>query len=91
MKYMDMLDSKSSTKIGSDPVLPFDNTSTGSHPEAELLTIAEVATLFKVSLTSVRRLQQGRHIPFTKVGGSVRFAKADIMSYLAKRRVGSIE
>jgi excisionase family DNA binding protein len=57
----------------------------------ELLTIAEVAELLKVSVPSVRRLQQGRHLPFVKVGGSVRFSKPDILAYLEKRRVESID
>lgn len=59
-------------------------------PSIELLTIPEVAKILKVSASGVRRLQQGRHIPFHKVGGSVRFAKEDIVSYLAKHRVEAI-
>jgi excisionase family DNA binding protein len=57
----------------------------------ELLTIDEVAKLLKVSPTTVRRLQQGRHIPFIKIGGGVRFAKEDIVDFLKKRRVEPIE
>jgi excisionase family DNA binding protein len=56
----------------------------------ELLTIAEVAKWLKISASGVRRLQQGRHLPFIKVGGSVRFSRRDIASYLETRRVGSI-
>ncbi len=56
----------------------------------ELLTIREVAELLKVSLSSVRRLQQGRHLPFIKVGGSVRFAKSDIVEYLQNGRTEAI-
>ena len=56
----------------------------------ELLTIKDVAKLLKVSQTSVRRLQQGRHLPFIKVGGSIRFAKTDIFEYLKKGRVEAI-
>jgi len=55
-----------------------------------LLTISEVAELLKVSKSSVRRPQQGRHIPFIKVGGSIRFSKSDILEYLKKERVGAI-
>jgi len=69
------------------PVLLFDNTSIGS---IELLTIAEMAKLLRISVSGVRRLQQGRHIPFHKVGGTVRFAKSDIASYLARNRVEAI-
>jgi excisionase family DNA binding protein len=56
----------------------------------ELLTIAEVAKLLKISIPSVRRLQQQRHIPFFKVGGRIRFEQSDIVTYLQKRRVHSI-
>jgi excisionase family DNA binding protein len=55
----------------------------------ELLTIAEVAKLLKISVPSVRRLQQQRHIPFFKVGGRIRFERSDIAAYLQKRRVHS--
>ena len=71
--------------IESDPVSLFDNNSNDLHPD--LLTVTQAAELFKISVTSLRRLQQGRHIPFIKVGGSVRFAMCDIESYLGKRRV----
>jgi excisionase family DNA binding protein len=57
----------------------------------ELLTIREVAEFLKISVVGVRRLQYGRHIPFHKVGGSVRFTKSDLVSYLEKNRVESIE
>ena len=55
-----------------------------------LLTIAEVAELLRISEPGVRRLQQRRAIPFIKVGGSVRFSKQDVASYLERHRVGSI-
>jgi excisionase family DNA binding protein len=56
-------------------------------PEGEFLTTAEVAKLLKISVSSVRRLQSARVIPFVKVGGSVRFTKRDIASYLTRNRV----
>jgi excisionase family DNA binding protein len=65
--------------------------STDSSPTLELLTIKEVAEILKISATGVRRLQQGRLIPFMKVGGSIRFTKADVVSYLAKQRVDAVE
>jgi excisionase family DNA binding protein len=66
------------------------NTPTGFDPASELLTIAEVAKLFKISVSSVRRLQQQRRIPFIKIGGSVRFVRDDIVSYVERERVESI-
>jgi excisionase family DNA binding protein len=62
-----------------------------STPPIELLTIPEVAKVLKISESGVRRLQQARHLPFIKVGGSIRFYKEDIMSYLEQRRVDSID
>jgi excisionase family DNA binding protein len=56
----------------------------------ELLTIAEVAEFLKISESTVRRLQQRRLIPFFKVGGSVRFTKSDLVSYLEKQRVETV-
>ncbi len=60
------------------------------NPTLELLTIAEVAKLFKISVSGVRRLQQQRRIPFIKIGGSIRFAKGDLISYAERERVESI-
>jgi excisionase family DNA binding protein len=65
--------------------------STDSDQIMELLTVAEVAEMLKISASSVRRLQQQRCIPFLKVGGSVRFAKSDLMSYLEKMRVEPVD
>jgi excisionase family DNA binding protein len=57
----------------------------------KLLTIPEVAQLLKISGSTVRRLQQQRHIPFFKVGGRIRFTPEDVAAYLQKRRVHSID
>jgi excisionase family DNA binding protein len=62
-----------------------------SDPSLELLTIPEVANCLKISVPSVRRLQQQRQIPFFKVGGRIRFARSDIAVYLHKRRVHSVD
>jgi excisionase family DNA binding protein len=48
------------------------------------------ATSLKISKSTVRRLQRRRLIPFFKVGGSVRFTKSDLVSYLEKQRVETI-
>lgn len=75
----------------SSPVQHFDTHQSASTDGSELLTIAEVAKILKTSITSVRRLQQKRRIAFYKVGGGLRFAKCDVVKYLADRRVGPIE
>ena len=73
------------------PVLHFDNLSSGSGPAVELLTVAETAAFLRISKSGVRRLQQARQLPFIKIGGSVRFAKRDLLAYLARQRVGPID
>ncbi len=60
-------------------------------PSSSLLNIREVAELLNVSVTSVRRLQRARKLPFVKVGGSVRFDQSDIASYMKARRVPAID
>lgn len=67
------------------------DTSIDPDPSLGLLTIPDVATLLKISVSSVRRLQQCREIPFRKIGGSIRFARGDIAAYLEKRRVDPID
>ena len=56
----------------------------------ELFTVPEVAGMLRVCDETVRRLQQGRRIPFHKVGGRIRFLKSDIVEYLDKQRVETI-
>jgi excisionase family DNA binding protein len=56
-------------------------------PAIALLTVVEAAQLLKISVTSVRRLQERRVLAFIKVGGRVRFAQDDILAYLERRRV----
>ena len=80
-----------SSKHGVGSALLFDTTSTNSGPTVELLKVAETADLMAISVSGVWRLLQSRHLPFYKVGGSVRIAKGDAMSYLARRRVEAIE
>lgn len=61
-----------------------------AEPLEGLLTVSDVAGILKVSIPTVRRLQQRRKIPFVKVGGSIRFARGDVAVYLAARRVRAI-
>jgi len=73
-----------------DAALLLDKQPSESGPAIELLTISEAAEFLRISASGIRRLQQGRHIPFFKVGGSVRLSKSDLVSYLAQHRIGSI-
>jgi len=58
---------------------------------SDLLTVVETAEYLRVSVSAIRRLQQRRCIAFIKIGGSVRFARADLAAYVAKQRVKPIE
>jgi excisionase family DNA binding protein len=85
------VNSQKKATITPDPGLLFEKQSTNSGPTIELLTIPEVAELLKISISGVRRLQQGRLIPFIKIGGSVRFTKSDLAVYLKKNRVEPVD
>jgi len=69
----------------------FENKSTDPNSAIELLTISEVAGVLKISKTGVWRLKDAGHLPFHKVGGSVRFSKSDLVSYLEKSRVEAVD
>lgn len=72
-----------------DAALPFDK-QPGESSELDLLTVREAAAFLTISVASTRNLQHARRIPFFKVGGSVRFAKMDLVSYLVQQRIGSL-
>ena len=55
----------------------------------ELLSLEEVARLFRVSKTTVYRMASHRLIPFYKVGGALRFSQDEMLAYLESQRVGS--
>lgn len=57
----------------------------------ELLKLPEVAELFRVSESTVRRLVDRRMLPFFKVARSLRFARADIDEFLTNGRIESIK
>lgn len=56
----------------------------------ELLKVAEAAEMLRISVPTLRRIQQARKIRFIKVGGCVRFSKTDIIAYLNQRGVDPI-
>jgi len=82
------LDGRSHGKIQPPRRAPF--LDSGPTDTGALLTIAEAADLLRISVSSVRRLQQDRFIPFLKVGGSVRFVRSDIASFLEGCRIDRI-
>ncbi|WP_332751177.1 methylation-associated defense system helix-turn-helix domain-containing protein MAD1 [Hydrogenophaga sp.] len=53
--------------------------------EDEILTIKEVADYLKVTERTIYRLAAAKQIPAFKVGGSWRFARADIDSWIRQQ------
>lgn len=51
-------------------------------PEAtdEVLTLREAAAFLKLSETTLRRLVAAGEVPSTKVGGSLRFLKSELIA-----------
>jgi excisionase family DNA binding protein len=58
--------------------------------EPQLLTIKNVAAMMQLSDRTVLRLKKSRVIPFIKIGGAVRFRRADVMQALARRTVEAV-
>lgn len=56
----------------------------------ELMDVEEAAAFLKVSASTVRHLQQQREVSYIKVGGSVRFAKSDLLGYLTRKRIAAM-
>lgn len=52
-----------------------------------LLTIDEVAAIFRVSKATVYRMIESRLIPFYKIGRAIRFSESEIATYLESQRV----
>ena len=55
-----------------------------------MLTPDDLAGYLRISKTGVYRLVEKRRIPFFRVGGSLRFAKSDVLSYLDGNRFESV-
>ena len=55
-----------------------------------LLTPDDLASFLSISKTGVYRLVEKRQIPFFRIGGSLRFGKKDVLSYLQGKRIESV-
>lgn len=82
------IDAKNYASIKGEPVLLFDNRPSGFSSYPELMTVAEAAGFLRISKTGVRRLQP--YVHHYKIMGGIRFAKADLLSYLAQVRTKPI-
>ncbi len=56
-----------------------------------LLTVAEVAEFLRLTPKGVYSLIENRRIPFIKVSNRVRFLESDVISWLRKNRVPTLE
>jgi excisionase family DNA binding protein len=61
--------------------------STIETPPLELLTVAEVAAVLRVSRATAYRLIEAGELPAHRVGGSIRIDKAELLSSVLTTRV----
>lgn len=59
----------------------------GYHSQDELLTVQNVCDLLNVKKSYVYWLTHSKKIPFIKIGGLLRFRKADIDAWLQAQEV----
>jgi len=62
-----------------------------STDEGEILTIKQVAGYLKVTERTIYRLAASKQIPAFKVGGSWRFSRADIDSWIKQQSMEGLE
>ena len=62
-----------------------------STSEGEILTIKQVADYLKVTERTIYRLAAAKQIPAFKVGGSWRFSRADIDSWIKRQSMEGLE
>lgn len=51
-----------------------------------LMTPKDLASMLKVSGTTIYRIVESRKIPFYKINGGIRFKQTDIEAYMSKNR-----
>lgn len=62
-------------------------TSQVQQPETQLITVPEAADFFRVTISTIRSWVLYKRIPYVKVGGAVRFRRADCENLIAARTV----
>ena len=73
------------------PTIHLVKTMPSSTAENAIMTIGEVADYLKVTERTIYRLAGAKKIPSFKVGGSWRFAKADIDRWIREQSSGSAD
>ena len=62
-----------------------------STTDGEILTIRQVADYLKVTARTIYRIAAAKQIPAFKVGGSWRFSRADIDSWIKRQSMEGLE
>lgn len=62
-----------------------------SNSDGKILTIKQVADYLRVTERTIYRLAAGKQIPAFKVGGSWRFSRADIDSWIKRQSMERLE
>ena len=60
-------------------------------PKSDILTITEVAEYLKVAERTLYRLAAAKKVPAFKVGGTWRFSRADIDSWIKQQSMEGLE
>lgn len=60
-------------------------------PLESLLDVKEVAALLRITPKAVYGLVETRRVPFVKIGARVRFVRRDVVAWLERNRVPSLE
>lgn len=59
--------------------------------EDRLLTVHDVAELLRLTKKGVYAMVEARRIPFIRVSNRLRFRRSDVLGWLEKNRVPSLE
>lgn len=60
-------------------------------PKSDILTIIEVAAYLKVAERTLYRLAAAKKVPAFKVGGTWRFSRADIDSWIKQQSMDALD
>jgi excisionase family DNA binding protein len=60
-----------------------------AEPDGDILTLDEVATFLKAGKRTIYRLAAGGEIPAFKLGGTWRFSRSDIESWIKQQSAGT--
>ena len=60
-------------------------------PIIKMLDKKDLMRLFKVSKSTIERMVRSRQIPFYKIGGTIRFNQDEVVSFMQRNRVETID